>query len=378
MAIVEILRPLTRRLRFGPLALVLFGIVAPSASAHDPNITFAVIKLQPDRSISGRFVVKDSDLERDSGVHVTFEGSIIDPERVTAAADRIVEYLAGKVTVANRGGAACRFLGGTAAADPIEAGESDAVNMTGRWDCLDVLGELIYDNTLLLDSEINARQILRIAGDPDRKTIILDAANTSASITGPPPSYLVVLYRYIYAGIEHIFIGFDHIAFLIALLLWARRTGALVKIVTAFTVAHSITLTLSVLDVFTIPNNVAEGLIAASIVYVAAENFFRREVEGRWKITFLLGLIHGFGFASVLKAFGLPDNALITALASFNIGVEIGQIIIVAICVPVLLAFDRAFSGDRRRRRRPAVVYAVSAVILLLGVYWLGQRTLLA
>ena len=184
--------------------------------------------------------------------------------------------------------------------------------------------------------------------------------------------------RYLAAGIEHIFLGYDHIAFLVAVVLWARRIWPVVKIVTSFTVAHSITLSLAALRILEIPAEIIEPAIAASIVFVALENFYSRDIDRRWRITFLFGLIHGFGFADALQEFGLPRGALVQALASFNIGVEIGQIAIVSLVIPLLLQMDRLASGMAGGRRSPAVVYAVSALITVLGCYWFLDRTILA
>ncbi|MBM3522923.1 MAG: HupE/UreJ family protein, partial [Alphaproteobacteria bacterium] len=142
---------------------------------------------------------------------------------------------------------------------------------------------------------------------------------------------MAIAWRYFELGVEHIFLGFDHVAFLVAVLLWARRLGALVMIVTAFTVAHSITLTLAALEVVRIPAWIIEPAIAASIIWVAAENFLSRDVERRWRWTGALGLVHGFGFAGVLAQAGLPRESLVPALAAFNIGVEVGQLVIVAV-----------------------------------------------
>jgi hypothetical protein len=151
-----------------------------------------------------------------------------------------------------------------------------------------------------------------------------------------------------------------------------------VKVVTAFTIAHSITLSLAALDIVRIPSAVIEPAIAASIVYVAAENFLSRDVGKRWRVTFAFGLIHGFGFASALQEFGLPRNALVPALASFNIGVEVGQIAIVCLIIPALLGMDRLISGRgvTAPPSRPALaVYGISAVIVGLGSYWFLART---
>jgi hydrogenase/urease accessory protein HupE len=193
---------------------------------------------------------------------------------------------------------------------------------------------------------------------------------------------LQVVLRFIGAGIGHIFLGYDHICFLISVVLWSRRLWPVIKIVTAFTLAHSITLSLAALDIVRIPSTIVEPAIAASIVYVAVENFVTRDVEKKWRITFCFGLIHGFGFASALQEFGLPKSALVPALASFNFGVEIGQIGIVSLVMPLLLTLDRLVALGHRGGLAPVrsapVVYAISAVIIALGSYWFLDRTVLS
>ena len=167
------------------------------------------------------------------------------------------------------------------------------------------------------------------------------------------------------------------IAFLIAVVLWARRLVPVIKIVTAFTIAHSITLSLAALDIVVIPSTIVEPAIAASIVYVAMENFFTSNIDDRWRVTFAFGLIHGFGFAGALREIGLPTNAIAPALAAFNIGVEIGQVVIVSIVVPALIAVDRLMAVDRTKPARAAtLVYALSAVIGAIGSYWFVTRVL--
>jgi hydrogenase/urease accessory protein HupE len=183
------------------------------------------------------------------------------------------------------------------------------------------------------------------------------------------PSHVQVIGRYLEAGIAHIFLGYDHIAFLAAVVLWARRLWPVVKVVTAFTVAHSITLSLAALDIGQIPSAIIEPAIAASIVYVAVENFLSRDVEKRWRDAFGFGLIHGFGFASALQEIGMPRSALVPALASFNIGVEIGQIAIVCLVVPALLGMDRLLASDRgvvARPIRPSAAWRLAALASLV------------
>jgi len=197
------------------------------------------------------------------------------------------------------------------------------------------------------------------------------------SLSGEVPSNLQVAEHFLAAGIEHIFLGYDHIAFLIAIILWTSRLWPVVKAVTAFTIAHSITLSLAAFDIVRIPSAIVEPAIAASIIYVAVENFMTRETGKRWREAFLFGLVHGFGFASALQELGLPKIKLITALAAFNFGVEIGQVAIVATVFVSLSALDRwQISGTSKPVRNPALVHAVSFAIALLGSYWFVSRTI--
>jgi hydrogenase/urease accessory protein HupE len=230
---------------------------------------------------------------------------------------------------------------------------------------------------VLTDTDPAARQVVLIGNGDNAPQALLDATNTVVVLSATAPSLLSTLKRYLLTGIEHIFLGYDHIAFLIAVVLWARRLVPVIKIVTAFTIAHSITLSLATLNIVVLPSSVVEPAIAASIVYVAMENIFTRNIDGRWRVTFAFGFVHGFGFASALRESGLPANAVATALAAFNIGVELGQVAIVAIVVPALIALERLTALDRAKSVRAAtLIYAVSALIVVLGSYWFLSRVL--
>jgi hydrogenase/urease accessory protein HupE len=163
-------------------------------------------------------------------------------------------------------------------------------------------------------------------------------------------------------GIEHILTGYDHLVFLLALILRGGNIWSLLKIITAFTVAHSITLALAALNIIVLPERLIEATIALSIAYVAAENLFlKHAVSHRWAVSFLFGLVHGFGFSNVLRELGLPKEGLAWSLLNFNLGVETGQAIAVLITVPALFWL-------RRFRWEPKVVIAVSAVVLIAGL----------
>ncbi len=176
---------------------------------------------------------------------------------------------------------------------------------------------------------------------------------------------------FVLLGINHILSGYDHLLFVIGLLLPGGNLISLAKIITAFTIAHSVTLSLAVLQVVTLPDRLIEAVIALSIAYVAAENLAgRATVSRRWMVSFCFGLVHGFGFSSALRELGLPTQGLAFSLLGFNVGVELGQAFVVAICLPLLLLLRRT------RWSHPAVVTASSA-ILLVGLVLFVERAFL-
>ncbi len=172
-------------------------------------------------------------------------------------------------------------------------------------------------------------------------------------------------------GVEHIATGYDHLLFLLALILCGGRLIELLKIITAFTIAHSLTLGAAALDLVTLPSTMVEAVIALSIAYVAFENLYPRyAVSRRWAVSFLFGLVHGFGFSSVLKEIGLPKDSLLLSLLNFNLGVEAGQLVAVLIVVP-LLAWLRSTPFEAR------VVRSVSLAVLVVGVGLFVERVAL-
>jgi hypothetical protein len=173
--------------------------------------------------------------------------------------------------------------------------------------------------------------------------------------------------QYLKLGVEHIFRGYDHVAFLLALL-FVRRFVDVLKIVTAFSVAHTITLALAALQIVTAPPRLVESLIAASIVYVALENLFREATPNhRWKIAGAFGLVHGFGFATILSELGLPATGLVQSLLAFNLGVELGQIAIAGACWPFIWWIAQ-------KSWAPRVRIGVAIVLIAFGSAWFVDR----
>lgn len=168
-------------------------------------------------------------------------------------------------------------------------------------------------------------------------------------------------------GIHHILTGYDHLLFLFALLLRKQSFKQYVSIITAFTLAHSITLTLAVLGYISLPSRIVESVIALSICYVALENIFRKEMRNRWIVTFLFGLIHGIGFSEILREMGLPKSHLAVDLISFNLGIEFIQLCLVLVLLPILIFIQK------KSFFRPTI-HVGSYAITALGGFWLIER----
>jgi len=172
-------------------------------------------------------------------------------------------------------------------------------------------------------------------------------------------------------GIHHILSGYDHLLFLLGLLLPGGGLLSITKIITAFTIAHSVTLSLAVLEVVRLPDRLIEAVIALSIAFVAAENLFLNPtVSRRWLVSFCFGLVHGFGFSSALRELGLPAHGLLLSLFAFNFGVEVGQGLVVAACLPLLFLV-------RRTRWESRVFLSSSLAILLVGLVLFVERAFL-
>jgi hydrogenase/urease accessory protein HupE len=199
-----------------------------------------------------------------------------------------------------------------------------------------------------------------------RRTVSVDLAARRAPGTAPRTSFSSM----VWTGVQHIWTGYDHLAFLLALVLVGGRARSLVGTVSAFTVAHSITLALAVLHVVTPRASIVEPGIALSIACVGVENLWRRgqEVRGRWRITFLFGLLHGFGFASALTELDLPRERVASALLAFNVGVELGQLAVLAVVLPPIVLLRR------RAAFRTWGVGALSAALAVAGCVWFVVR----
>jgi hydrogenase/urease accessory protein HupE len=254
--------------------------------------------------------------------------------------------------------------------------DEDGLLVGARWDCnrADVPYEI--ELAILDDLARGHRHVARTAsadgavhdevlfGDTRRLTLVPSAAPPSEK----PVVHEASAWSFLKMGIEHILTGYDHLVFIVGLVLARARLRSLLTIVTAFTIAHSITLALAALDVWSPSPRIVEPAIALSIAYVGIENFFVKDASKRWRITFPFGLIHGFGFAGALREIALPRASVPTALVSFNLGVEAGQLAVLAVLLPVILLLrDRSWF-------EPKGVRILSGAVALAGGIWFVAR----
>jgi len=351
-------------------ALVAVLIGAPIAAAHPVPFSYLDLRIDAGR-ITGTLTVHVFDAAHDL--------SVDPPER-----------LLDPVVAAGRAGALASLAGSrlalSAGGDPLPI----------AWGSLDVLAD---KQSLRLPFEVKAGAaarppVLRIQAvlfpyDSRHQTfvnvyedaalrqqVILDASHPAFEyFSGSPRGTVAVVRRFVAAGIHHILIGPDHILFLVGLLLLGGSIRRLAGVVTAFTLAHSVTLSLAALRLFSPPAQFVEPLIALSIVYVGVDNLMVRGGgrDVRVWIAFVFGLVHGFGFASVLREMDLPARALGWSLLSFNLGVEIGQLLIVVLVASALAAIRHRSAAAGRR-----LAFAGSLVVVVAGTFWFVQRVFFA
>lgn len=312
--------------------------------------------------------------------------------QVLAKGPQAASYVAGHLGVDEGGGAG----GGAAEAclpswDPpaqAPAASEPTVSFGFRFQCGRAVrtARLRYDLFFDLDELHSGFASVRI--DQERLATVIFRRDARAVVLDRPIRVVDEIRAYLVLGIEHIFTGYDHLAFLAALVLGATlasRTGrgtvagaastrvavvATLRIVTAFTAAHTLTLLFAALRPEVVPTRWVEPAIALSVVLVACENLLPRPPRRRWLVAFGLGLVHGFGFASVLREVGLPRQGLLQALLAFNLGVELGQVVLVALALPLLLGAARY---DALRFERLAL-RGGSVGLALAGAIWFVAR----
>lgn len=250
--------------------------------------------------------------------------------------------------------------------------------------CPATSGELELGYRLLFDLDNLHRGLLRVTVDGTTHTAVLSPTSGVMRWGAQAVSRVDQFRQYLVEGVWHIWIGFDHILFLISLLLpsvlvykaqrWRgvpsfREAGREVLwVVTAFTAAHSITLSLAALELISLPTRLVESAIALSVVLAAANNLWPVVAHRRWAVAFCFGLIHGFGFASVLAELGLPTDTLALSLIGFNLGVEVGQLAIVAVFLPLAYLLRQTPFYQR------GVFVWGSVLTIMVSLVWLIER----
>jgi len=347
------------------LAVLMSLMLAPNAArAHGVNTCYVTLTVLPDR-LAADVSFTLADLTAHLQLDTNHDG-ITSPQEVQAALPAIFSYLIAHVAISADGTPIALTLDTGAITQGASRQEFVTLLVHAplqRSPSVVLLSSDLFDS---LGSAFSILAKLLVRGTVQQVVLSINHPSQTFNIQRPRP-LSTQLGEFLHLGIKHIFLGYDHILFLIALIIIGGRLGTLVKIVSAFTVAHSITLILAALRIVTIPSRLVESGIALSIAYVAGENLFRRSADHRWILTFCFGLVHGFGFANVLRELGLPTRGLVASLLSFNVGVEIGQLCIVAMLFPVTRWLAKTTF------QRPAVV-AVSLVVFVCGTLWFVER----
>lgn len=353
---------------FSGIGFVTLLALAVPAQAHESGLSYLAVEVEAEQ-VTASIDAPAQDYDRRVPLSVDATGAL------SASTQKALErWLFANVRfVAN--GEVCDGQGFT----PFL--ESDALlRLTGTWTCGSAPIETLDLATRALDTFGPGHSMfVRVENGPTvRQALLTNAESTVSFDFVRAERWWEAAGRFVVLGIQHIFEGIDHILFLLALLVLGGTLGRVVGIATAFTAAHSVTLSLAALDLLVFPERIVESAIAASIGWVAVENWIfaapstdEKEplaLRWRWVLTFLFGLVHGFGFAGVLGELGLPKNHLAVALASFNVGVEIGQVAIIALAWPLL---KRAM---RTPWYRPNAVRAASVLMFGIAVYWFIER----
>lgn len=367
------------------LLWLLACLVPLAAQAHKPSDSQLTLALEAG-NIDGRWDIALRDLEQAIGLDADGDGAVTWGE-LKAGYPGIWAYAIDRL-VLEAGGRACVLAPLVPAATPagvVDHSDGTYVVLRFRTECPWAAGPVALTYHLLADVDPLHRGLVRIEDGGRSHSVVLGPDKPTFSLVPrSAPDLLGQAISYLREGAWHIWVGLDHLLFLVSLLLPAllgRRDGqwrvaeelkgslvAIVWTVSAFTVAHSLTLTLAALGIVGLPSRLVESFVAASIVAAALNNVWPVVTRRIWMVAFGFGLIHGLGFASALADLGLPESNLLLSLVSFNVGVELGQLVVVAMLLPlVLLMRDRPTLGR-------LALHVGSFLIALLGSLWLAER----
>lgn len=367
------------RCRFGLLLLMLSCSWCAPACADKFSDSYLSISAAGDK-IEGQWDIALRDLDFAVGLDQDGNGALTwDEVRTRHAA--IAAYALARLSLSTPDGI-CTARPTQQLIDQHSDGAYSVLRFSAT--CPSTVKTLTIRYSLLFDIDPQHKGLLKLVVHGVASTAIFSPEHRAQSFQFEQLSRFEHFSEYVKTGIGHIWIGFDHLLFLFSLLLpsvlilsgsrWAPSPGFkgtlvnVLKIVTAFTLAHSITLTLATLQIIALPSRWVESAIAASVIVAALNNLFPVIRERRWLVAFAFGLVHGFGFASVLTDLDLPRSALLLALVGFNLGVEIGQLTIVALFLPVAYVLRKTWFY------RKMVFTVGSMFIIFLASVWFVER----
>jgi hypothetical protein len=358
---------------------VLLSCLSLPAQAHKPSDSYLklIVADSGDGRIDGQWDIALRDLDYAIGLDANGDGKLTWDE-VRSRHQEIASYALQRLTIGTEAGS-CTISAGEQLIDQHTDGAYSVLRFKAL--CREPVATLELGYRLFADLDAQHKGLVRIEQGGNTSTAIFGPESAQQSIALRNPGKLSQFGAYVLHGIWHIWIGFDHILFLLSLLLPAVLVAAtgrpseslknsffdVLKVVTAFTLAHSVTLTLASLSLISLPSRAIESLIAASVVLAALNNIVPLFRGRRPGAAFIFGLIHGFGFASVLADLGLPRGAFAISLFGFNLGVEIGQLAIVAVFLPLAYLLRRTWLYRQ-------LLTKGSALIMLLAAIWLVER----
>ncbi len=362
------------------LGAALLALISLSALAHKPSDSYLSLEVDG-AQLRGRWDIALRDLEYAIGLDENGDGAITWGELRRRHGDIAAYALARLEVTANH-----RPCALSPSAHQVDQ-HSDGAYAVLRFHAECGAGEIQSAGVgyrLFFDLDPTHRGLLNLTRASNTRAAVLSPEHSKQEFSLAEEGWLAPLLAYAREGVWHIWIGIDHVLFLVSLLLpavlvavaggWQTATRFtpvfwdVFKVVTAFTVAHSITLSLAALAVIELPTRLVESAIAFSVVFAALNNLWPVVRRGRWLVAFAFGLIHGFGFASVLADLGLPRHALLPALVGFNLGVEAGQLVIVLAFLPLAYGLRRTWFYRR------LVFAGGSAAIALVAALWMFER----
>jgi hydrogenase/urease accessory protein HupE len=346
----------------GVVLLTVCAFAAP-VSAHPVPFSYLDLQLAPN-GIDASLVIHVFDLAHD--LNITPPERLLEPGVAAAQAGAIAALITPRLQLSVNGGSVASTW-----ATPEILRDRQSIRLSFHH-ALSTPAATLNVQTLLFPYDPNHETFVNVyeSGELTRQAILDRGRTEMEYFAGTRQGVIAVVRKFIPAGVHHILIGPDHLLFLVGLLLLGGSIRQLLVVVTSFTIAHSVTLSLAALGLVSPPARIIEPAIALSIVYVGADNLLAkggRDVRAWIALTF--GLIHGFGFANVLREMDLPTRALGWSLFSFNLGVEIGQLVVV---VAVATAFAALRSRSEWAGRHLAV--AGSVVVMAAGAFWFVQR----